>query len=96
MVLTTALKDVADLIDGATLKGRGLMQGVDVGSGELAGAICARAYELGLVIETSGAHDEIVKYLAPLTTPEKVMREGFDILMQATRDVTGNMKLAAE
>ena len=48
------------------------------------------------MIETSGAHDEIVKYLAPLTTPEKVMREGFDILMQATRDVTGNMKLAAE
>ncbi|KKL18369.1 hypothetical protein LCGC14_2476220 [marine sediment metagenome] len=96
VVLTTALKDVADLIDGATLKGRGLMQGVDVGSGELAGAICARAYELGLVIETSGAHDEIVKYLAPLTTPEKVMREGFDILMQATRDVTGNLKMAAE
>ena len=96
VVLTTALKDVADLIDGATLKGRGLMQGVDVGSGELAGAICARAYELGLVIETSGANDEIVKYLAPLTTPEKVMRDGFDILMQATRDVTGNMKLAAE
>jgi diaminobutyrate-2-oxoglutarate transaminase len=96
VVLTTALKDVADLIDGATLKGRGLMQGVDVGSGELAGAICARAYELGLVIETSGAHDEIVKYLAPLTTSEEVMREGFDILLQATRDVTGNMKLAAE
>ncbi|MDF3381717.1 diaminobutyrate--2-oxoglutarate transaminase [Sulfitobacter sp. M85] len=96
VLLTTALKDVADLVDGATLKGRGLMQGVDVGSGELAGAICARAYELGLVIETSGANDEIVKYLAPLTTPEKVMREGFDILLQATRDVTGNMKLAAE
>ncbi|MEP0452392.1 MAG: aminotransferase class III-fold pyridoxal phosphate-dependent enzyme, partial [Roseibium sp.] len=96
VVLTTAFKDVADLVDGATLKGRGLMQGVDVGSGELAGAICARAYELGLVIETSGANDEIVKYLAPLTTPEKVMREGFDILLQATRDVTGNMKLAAE
>ena len=96
VVLTTALKDVADLVEGATLKGRGLMQGVDVGSGELAGAICARAYELGLVIETSGAHDEIIKYLAPLTTPQSVMREGFDILAQATRDVTENMKMAAE
>ncbi|MEQ3629967.1 MAG: aminotransferase class III-fold pyridoxal phosphate-dependent enzyme, partial [Sulfitobacter sp.] len=96
MVLTTALNDVAELVDGATLKGRGLMQGVDVGSGELAGAICARAYELGLVIETSGANDEIVKYLAPLTTSQEVMREGFDILLQATRDVTGNLKMAAE
>ncbi|MCL3882170.1 diaminobutyrate--2-oxoglutarate transaminase [Marivita sp. GX14005] len=96
VVLTTALSDVADLIDGATLKGRGMMQGVDVGSGELASAICARAYQLGLVIETSGAHDEVVKFLAPLTISQEVMREGFDILMQATRDVTGEMKLAAE
>ncbi|MFP7571792.1 diaminobutyrate--2-oxoglutarate transaminase [Marivita sp. S2033] len=96
VLLTTALNDVAELIDGATLKGRGLMQGVDVGSGELAGAICARAYELGLVIETSGAHDEVVKYLAPLTTSQEVMREGFDILMQATRDVTKTLKMAAE
>ena len=96
VVLTTALNDIADLVEGATLTGRGLMQGVNVGSGELAGAICARAYELGLVIETSGAHDEIIKYLAPLTTPQSVMREGFDILAQATRDVTGNIKMAAE
>jgi len=94
--LTDAMKAVADLIDGATLKGRGMMQGVDVGSGDLASTICARAYELGLVIETSGANGEVVKFLAPLTTSPKVIAEGFDILMRATRDAISTMKIAAE
>jgi len=96
VLLTDALKAVADLIDGATLKGRGMMQGVDVGSGDLASTICARAYELGLVIETSGANGEVVKFLAPLTTSPKVIAEGFDILMRATRDAINTMKIAAE
>ena len=95
-LLSEKMQEVADLIDGAKLKGRGLMRGVDVGSGDLASAICARAYEMGLVIETSGAHDEVVKFLAPLTTSEEIMREGLDILAQATRDVSSEMKLAAE
>jgi diaminobutyrate-2-oxoglutarate transaminase len=94
--LTDALQGVADLVDGATLKGRGLMQGVDVGTGELAADICARAYDLGLLIETSGARDEVVKVLAPLTTSSEIMREGFAILMQATNDATGKMQIAAE
>ncbi len=94
--LTEALQKVADLVDGATLKGRGLMQGVDVGSGELAAAICARAYELGLLIETSGAHDEVVKVLAPLTTPVEIMEEGLGILMRATSEITANVQIAAE
>ncbi len=41
---TDALGQVSDMAPGAFLKGRGLMQGVDVGSGELAGAICARIF----------------------------------------------------
>ncbi len=96
IALTKALTELATLIDGATLKGRGMMQGVDTGSGDLASAICARAYDLGLVIETSGAYGEIVKYLAPLTTSPEIMQEGFDILMRATRDATNTMKIAAE
>ncbi|RVU39591.1 diaminobutyrate--2-oxoglutarate transaminase [Hwanghaeella grinnelliae] len=95
-VLGAALKDVAELVDGASIKGRGMMQGVDVGSGDLAATICARAYDQGLVIETSGAHDEVVKFLAPLTTPQEILREGLNILTQATYDATRQMKIAAE
>ncbi len=95
-VLSAGLKDVAELVDGASIKGRGMMQGVDVGSGDLAATICARAYDLGLVIETSGANDEVVKFLGPLTTPQEVLREGLDILTQATYDAMRQMKIAAE
>ncbi|MDR9427453.1 MAG: diaminobutyrate--2-oxoglutarate transaminase [Salibaculum sp.] len=96
VMITTALNEIAEMIPGAYLKGRGLMQGVDVGSGELAEKICARAYEKGLVIETSGSDDEVVKVLAPLTTSMETFRKGFNILVDATRDVLANTKIAAE
>ncbi|SEQ46071.1 diaminobutyrate--2-oxoglutarate transaminase [Thalassovita taeanensis] len=92
-----ALTDLAALVPVGTLKGRGLMRGVDVGSGQLASAICARAYEKGLVIETSGNEDQVVKVLAPLTTPVETFRKGFDILLEAAREIIEQpSKIAAE
>lgn len=61
-------------------RGRGMMRGIDVGSGELAGAITAAAFERGLIIETSGARSEIVKVLAPLTIEDELLDQGLDIL----------------
>ncbi|NVO28663.1 diaminobutyrate--2-oxoglutarate transaminase [Donghicola sp. C2-DW-16] len=95
-LIRDGLQSVANLIPGAYVKGRGLMQGVDVGSGELASAICGHAYENGLVIETSGPNDEVVKVLAPLTTSDELFAEGFAILERAAYAVRGNVKLAAE
>ncbi|MBY6158678.1 diaminobutyrate--2-oxoglutarate transaminase [Pseudooceanicola nitratireducens] len=95
-LITTGLQQLADMIPGAKLKGRGLMQGVDVGSGELAGEICARAFEQGLIIETSGAEDEVVKVLAPLTTTDAEFRKGFDILTGAAASILETTKIAAE
>ena len=95
-LIRDGLQNVANLIPGAYVKGRGLMQGVDVGSGELASAICGHAYENGLVIETSGPNDEVVKILAPLTTSDEIFAEGFAILERAAYAVRGSVKLAAE
>jgi diaminobutyrate-2-oxoglutarate transaminase len=94
--LKARLEEIAAHVPGATLKGRGMMRGIDVGSGALAEAICATCFDHGLIIETSGAHDEVVKVLAPLTTPDAVMDKGLDILEAAVREHTGGMKLAAE
>ncbi len=73
-----------------------MMQGVDVGDGELAGEICRRAYQKGLIIETSGSEDQVVKVLAPLTTPDELFRKGLQILLESTRDVTETKTIAAE
>ena len=96
MVLATALRELAELIPGARLKGRGMMQGVDVGTAALAAEICARAYGKGLIIETSGPEDEVVKVLAPLTTPDATFRKGLSILIDAARETMESPKQAAE
>jgi diaminobutyrate-2-oxoglutarate transaminase len=95
-ILTARLQAIAGVLPDARLKGRGMMQGVDVKSGQLAGDICGRAFENGLIIETSGAHDEVVKVLAPLTIPEETLRKGLDILLDAVRDATSDTQIAAE
>jgi diaminobutyrate-2-oxoglutarate transaminase len=95
-LIKNKLAQIARLVPGAALKGRGLMRGVDVGSGELASEICAEAYRNGLIIETSGPRDEVVKILAPLTTSTALFEEGFAILEQATRTVMNSKKMAAE
>ena len=74
------LDRIAAAVPGARVKGRGMMQGVDVGSGDLAAAICRRAAQDGLIVETSGADGEVVKILAPLTTPDELLRHGFDVI----------------
>ena len=95
-LLEERLTRIADMIPGARLKGRGMMRGVDVGSGELAEAICAEAFRHGLIIETSGAFDEVVKVLAPLTIPRAQFEAGLDTLEAAARTCTETAKIAAE
>jgi len=94
--LRTRLEQIASLIPGARLKGRGMMRGIDVGSGERAEAICGACFQKGLIIETSGAHDEVVKFLGPLTTPDDVLARGLDILEAAVRETAQYNQAAAE
>jgi len=78
-------------------RGRGMMRGIDVGSGEIAEAITAACFAQGLIIETSGAHDEIVKVLAPLVIEDAVLSAGLDILEEGIRAVLATAYgLAAE
>ena len=95
-ILENRLAGIAALIDGAHLKGRGMMRGVDVGSGALAGRICAEAFANGLIIETSGAEDEVVKVLAPLTTPVALFEAGLDTLEAAVQTTVKQTQIAAE
>lgn len=70
---------------GLSTRGRGMMRGIDMGSGEIASAVTRACFAQGLIIETSGPHDEIVKVLAPLTIDDAVLEDGLDILEQAIR-----------
>jgi diaminobutyrate-2-oxoglutarate transaminase len=52
----------------------------------LANKIAKRAYELGLLIETSGPESEVVKLLPALTTTPEELDEGLRTLARAVRD----------
>lgn len=69
----------------ASERGRGLMRGIDVGSGEIADKITHQAFENGLVIETSGQDGEVVKCLCPLTISDEDLQKGLDILEQSAK-----------
>nr|BAV31989.1 L-2,4-diaminobutyric acid transaminase [Halomonas elongata] len=69
----------------ASGRGRGLMRGIDVGSGDIADKITHQAFENGLIIETSGQVGGVVKCLCPLTIPDGDLVEGLDILETSTK-----------
>lgn len=66
-----------------THKGRGMMQGIAVDPAETAGEISAAAFERGLLVETSGAYDEVVKLLPPLMLDAEGLDKGIAILRDA-------------
>ncbi|MFA5521603.1 MAG: diaminobutyrate--2-oxoglutarate transaminase [Castellaniella sp.] len=73
---------------GLTVRGRGLLQGlVCEDRPELAGLFAARAFAHGLVIETSGARDEVLKLLPSLTMDEELLDLGLAIIERSVAEV---------
>src|SRR5699024_6146694 len=64
----------------ASHRGRGLMQGIALGKPELTDDICAEAFQRGLILETAGPDDEVVKFLPPLIIDKEALKEGLQIL----------------
>ncbi|HEX2139969.1 MAG TPA: aminotransferase class III-fold pyridoxal phosphate-dependent enzyme, partial [Woeseiaceae bacterium] len=78
-----------------TVKGRGMMRGLEMPSGEIAADVVKAAFERGLVIETSGPNDEVVKCLAALTIENHELEKGLSILSEAVRAVLEKTARAA-
>jgi diaminobutyrate-2-oxoglutarate transaminase len=66
---------------GLSVRGRGLIQGlVCNATPALANRIAQNAFKKGVVIETSGAHDEVLKLLPALTIEEELLGKGLDVI----------------
>ena len=64
-------------------RGLGLIQGLECRPAKLAGAISKAAFERGLMIETAGPSDEVVKLLPPLTITDAELVRGLDVLEES-------------
>ncbi len=67
------------------VKGRGLMQGIACGIDGLAREICKVAFEKGLIAETSGADNEVIKIMPPLIIDIKGLENGVKILEESIK-----------
>ncbi|EDY86330.1 diaminobutyrate--2-oxoglutarate aminotransferase [gamma proteobacterium HTCC5015] len=81
-VVTKHLQAMADK-HGMSIKGRGLMQGLNVGSEAISDLVVEESFERGLIIETCGPDDEIVKVFPPLTIEEDKLVEGLELMAAA-------------
>lgn len=77
-----------------SVRGRGLIQGLVSGVPGLANKIAAQAFKGGVVIETSGANDEVLKFLPALTIEEGQLRQALEVLDRAVAEVVAAEQLA--
>ncbi len=67
----------------AEVRGRGLIQGLLFQDAALAGRAARKAFERGLIIETAGPRDEVLKILPPLTISDDQLSRGLEIMSAA-------------
>jgi len=87
-VLGEGLQAICDKYPGEfRMKGRGMMRGIEATHAELTDRITSRAFEKGLIIETSGPNDEVIKCLMPLTTSDDDLRKGAKLLAESVDEI---------
>ncbi len=90
-VIAMWLQHIADSYpDGRfSVRGRGMMRGLASEDFELTAKIAEEAFGNGLLIETSGSKDEVLKVLAPLTIDDQLLRKGLEVIEQCVVSVLG-------
>lgn len=82
--LEHTLAELARGFRGVSSRGRGLVRGLAFEDASQAGKVAQYAFEHGLLVETAGPQDEVVKLLPPLTTTQDELEHGLGILIDAT------------
>ena len=73
-----------------------MMIGIECNDGDLSSQITKNCFENGLVIETAGPNDEVVKFFSPLTITTAELEQGLAIFENAVEQVVAkNFKKAS-
>ncbi len=79
-----------------TTRGRGMFQGINCVNGEIASMITRTAYHKGMIIETSGADDQVIKLLCPLIISDENLKRGIDILEASIKEICAKVDVPEE
>ena len=87
--IAAALTALARSVPGTQMqpRGRGLAHGLAFEHGELARKVSSVAFERGLLVETAGPKDEVIKLLPPLTATDTEIDHGLALLADAVQTV---------
>jgi len=87
-----ALTDISDSMPElqATVRGRGMVQGLALADDHLASKVREEAFRRRLIVETSGPEGEVVKLLPSLTIDQDALDRGLQIIEESVRAVVGS------
>ncbi|MFD0959006.1 diaminobutyrate--2-oxoglutarate transaminase [Paenibacillus chungangensis] len=69
------------------LRGKGLIQGLVFKKADDASRLSKEAFKHGVIMETSGAHDEVAKVMPPLTIEKSLLQEGLARIEEVLSDM---------
>ena len=73
---------------GWQVRGRGMLQALDVGDGDVARQVQAAAFDRGLLLAPCGTGGRVIKLIPPLTIGDGDLAEGLDLLEASIAAVT--------
>ncbi|EDY87372.1 diaminobutyrate--2-oxoglutarate transaminase [gamma proteobacterium HTCC5015] len=74
---------------GFTVRGKGMMQAIDLKDGALSKAIAKACFENSLLVGPCGTGGRVIKFIPPLTIPDEDLDEGLTIFKQQFSTVVG-------
>lgn len=89
-LVESRLKEIVKKYPEVKIRGRGLIWGIDLGVNGLATKFSQKAFESGLVIETAGRKDNVIKLLPPLIIDETGLNTGLNIIEETMNLVFSN------
>jgi len=74
----------------AQVRGKGFLVGIAMERPGLAESVSSAAFRRGLIVETCGPHDKVLKLLPPLTIERALLQKGLDIIEDAVIEAAGS------
>lgn len=69
------------------VRGKGMMQAIDLGDGALAKQVASECFHQGLLLGACGTGGKVLKLIPPLTIPDGDLNEGLSILSKVIENV---------
>ncbi len=78
-----------------TVRGRGMLQAIEFMDRDLASTVSKKAFKLGLIIETAGPADAVLKLMPPLTIAQTDLDKGLQIIDRAIVEAMQELDIGA-